>query len=115
VRDLDSSASDSFKALRDVSITRVVILESAPLEVGDRDDSVASLSQKTIAEERRTSRLGRAASRRTWLDPSEEMSRPVKFDSDSCPSRDVREYIDIMKSIKHARLELYSIAKAGHR
>jgi hypothetical protein len=43
------------------------------------------------------------------------MRRPVKLDSDSSPSRDVREYIDIMESIKHARLELYSIAKAGQR
>jgi hypothetical protein len=110
-----SSASDSFKALRDVSIARAVILESVPLKVGDRDDSMASLSQKTIAEERRSIRLGLAASRRTWLNPSKEMSRPVKLDSDSHPSRDVREYIDIMKSIKYARLELYSIAKAGQR
>jgi hypothetical protein len=76
---------------------------------------VASLSQQTIAEERRSIRLGLAASRRTWLNPSEEMSRPVKFDSDSHPSRDVREYIDIMKSIKHARLELYRIANASQR
>jgi hypothetical protein len=89
-------------------------LKSIPLEVGDRDDSVASLSQKTIAEERRSIRLGSAASR-TWLDPSEEMRRPVKLNSDSHPSRDVREYIDIMKSIKYARLELYRIAEAGQR
>jgi hypothetical protein len=106
---------NSFKALRDVSIARVVILESVPLKVRNRDDSVARLSKKTIAEERRAIRLGPAASCRTWLYPSEEMSRPVKLDSDSHPSRDVREYIDIMKSIKYARLELYRIAEASQR
>jgi len=102
------------KALHDVSITRVVILQSVPLKVGDRDDSVAGLSQKTITEERRAIWHGQAASR-TGLYPSEEMSRPVKLDSDSHSSRNVREYIDIMKSIKHARLELYRIANASQR
>ena len=108
------SLTDSFKAPRDVSITRVVIFESVPLEVGDRDDGVASLTQKTIAEQRHTIRLGSAASR-SWLYPTEEMRRPVKLDSNSCTSRNVREYIDIMKSIKYARLELYRETNAGQR
>ena len=89
-------------------------MESVPLKVGDRDDSVAGLSQKKIAEERRSIRLVPAASR-TWLNPSKKMRRPVKLDSDSFPSWDVREYIDVMKSIKYARLELYRIAKASQR
>jgi hypothetical protein len=75
---------------------------------------VASLSQETIAEQRRSIRLGSAASR-SWLSPSEEMRRPVKLDSNSCAAWDVREYIDIMKSIKHPCLELYCETNAGQR
>jgi hypothetical protein len=43
------------------------------------------------------------------------MCRPVELDSDSCASRDVREYIDIMKSIKQPCLELYCETDAGQR
>jgi hypothetical protein len=108
------SLTDSFKAPRDVCITRGIILESVPFEVGDRDDSVASLSQETIAEQRRSIRLRPATSRR-WLNPSKEMRRPVKLDSDSYASREMREYIDIMKSIKYARLKLYRETNASQR
>ncbi len=103
-----------FHSHRDVSITRGIILESVPFEVGDRDDSVACLPQETIAEQRRSIWLWSAAIRR-WLYPMEEMRRPVKLDSYSCASRNMREYIDIMKSIKYARLELYRETNAGQR
>jgi hypothetical protein len=42
---------------------------------------MAGFTQKTITEERRSIRLGTAASR-AWLNPSEEMRRTVKLDSD---------------------------------